>query len=150
MNMESAAADLKRLFEEAIGEQNVLAERIADMVCEWDKKLEPVKAVMLEYGMKFNNRTIQGETSKGIIVGSDGECLYVLCGKTVKPVCRQTDEHVIEEKTYTLKDYVRRCDLETLKCGFESVANIDTVPVLKKNNELSDFLKSHKNYFLNQ
>ena len=150
MCMENAAAGLKRLLEEAIGEQNILAGRVADMVCAWDEKLEPIKALMREYGIKFSNKAIQGETSKGIILGSSGECLYVLCGKLVKPVCKKTDEYEIEEKTCTVKEYVKRCDLETLKCGFEGVASVDSVPALEKNNELSDFLKRHKNHFLNK
>ena len=150
MCLESAAADLRRLYAEAVSEQNALAGRIAEMVCSWDKKLEPIKAVMQEYNMKFVNQKVSGETSKGIIVGATDECLYVLCGKVVKAVCVTTDEYFLEERTHTVKDYVKQCDLEILKCGFESVANIDTVPVLTKNNELSDFLKGCKDYFLNK
>ena len=150
MTLKETAADLKRLFAEAISEQNALAERIADMVSSWDKKLEPIKTVMQEYKAKYTNKMVQGETSKGIIVGTSDKHLYVLCGKTVKPVCKQTDEYVLEEKTYMLKDYVKLCDLEILKCGFESVAYADNINALKKNNEMSDFLKNCKNYFLNQ
>ena len=149
MSLKFIAESLERAFMEVMAEQGALVEKIAEMVCEWDNKLEPIKTVMSKYGAKFHNPNISGETSKGVIVGGGGEYLFVLCGSLVKAVDPASDEFVLTEKTYTIKDFVRQCDLNVLKDGFESIAKTDTIPALKKNNELADFLKARKSYLLN-
>ena len=149
MDINGVAESIERLFREAMDEQELLAGRIAGMARDWDDKLAPIKETMRKYGIPYCNRLVPGETSKGVIVGAEGGFLRVLSNGLVKAVCPKTDEFAIEERTWPLKDYVRRCDLEALKCGFEGVALIDTVPALKKNEELAEFIRNSRDFVLN-
>ena len=149
MTFQEIAQVLEHSFKEVQDTQNILAERVSAMVLGWDCKLSPIKATLEKYGIKYTHKQLPGETSKGVIVGSKGDYLLVLSGKTVKPVDPNTDEYSLEEPSYSLRDFVKWCDLRMLKIGFESVVQIDTIPAMHKNNELSAFLKENKDLFAN-
>ena len=150
MTIQDIANELEDAIEGALSTQEVLAGKIADMICEWDNKLSPIKAVMAKYGIKYSNPGIGRRTSKGVIVGGDDDLIYVLSDKTVRAVNPETDEYVIEEKTYALKEYISICNLKVMRCGFESVALVSATFASYKNNELSAFLEENKGYLLNQ
>jgi hypothetical protein len=122
-------------------------QEVSRLLTDTDAELEPIKNLILSYGLSFFNERTNGASDVGIVIGGTAETPAVLVRGAVISVSKDGG---VQNNIGVLSDYLRVADLDTIKAGFDFVRkfSVNDNPITSRNKELEKFISSFKPFDL--
>ena len=142
------AAELGRLKTKRVD----LSQRIADLMNSLSRELQPLRQVMAQFRIPYQNPLVEGESHKGFVLDetviNGKRALYVFMSDlgVVQQVCAETDEFITAIEIEPV-DFAETCDLDKIKAAFDYVRNLSESAIAfyrERNNAMAKFIDENK------